>query len=64
MPGMSNNREINKQVESMKVAGVESGWIIKSVQTKRNTLPKQIVFIPALILLGVIAMMQFRRKKY
>jgi hypothetical protein len=64
MPGMSNNRAINKQVESIKVAGVDSGWIVTSIQTERDTLPKQIVFIPALILLSVIAMIQFRRKKY
>ena len=64
MPGMSNNRAINKQVESIRVAGVDSGWIVTSIQTKRDTLPKQIVFIPALILLSVIAMIQFRRKKY
>jgi hypothetical protein len=64
MPGMSNNRAINKQVESIRVAGVDSGWIVTSIQTERDTLPKQIVFIPALILLSVIAMTQFRRKKY
>ena len=64
MPGMSNNRAINKQVESIRVAGVDSGWIVTSIQTERDTLPKQIVFIPALILLSVIAMIQFRRKKY
>jgi TRAP-type uncharacterized transport system fused permease subunit len=64
MPGMSNNRAINKQVESIRVAGVDSGWIVTSIQTERDTLPKQIVFIPALILLSLIAMIQFRRKKY
>tara|TARA_B100001971_G_scaffold132660_1_gene122468 strand:+ start:3046 stop:5598 length:2553 start_codon:yes stop_codon:yes gene_type:complete len=64
MPGISNDRAINKQVESIRVAGVDSGWIVTSIQTERDTLPKQIVFIPALILLSVIAMIQFRRKKY
>jgi TRAP-type uncharacterized transport system fused permease subunit len=64
MPGISNDSAINKQVESIRVAGVDSGWIVTSIQTERDTLPKQIVFIPALILLSVIAMIQFRRKKY
>jgi len=63
MPGISNDRAINKQVEAIKVAGVDSGWIITSIQTKRKTLPKQIVFIPALLLIGIIGAMQLRRRK-
>jgi len=63
MPGISNNRAINKQVEAIKVAGVDSGWIITSIQAKRKTLPKQIVFIPALLLIGIVGTMQLRRRK-
>ena len=63
MPGISNDRAINKQVEAIKVAGVDSGWIITSIQTKRKTLPKQIVFIPALLLIGIVGTMQLRRRK-
>ena len=63
MPGISNDRAINKQVEAIKVAGVDSGWIITSIQAKRKTLPKQIVFIPALLLIGIVGTMQLRRKK-
>ena len=63
MPGISNDRAINKQVEAIKVAGVDSGWIITSIQTKRKTLPKQIVFIPALLLIGIVGNMQLRRRK-
>ena len=63
MPGISNDRAINKQVEAIKVAGVDSGWIITSIQTERKTLPKQIVFIPALLLIGIVGTMQLRRRK-
>ena len=63
MPGISNDRAINKQVEAIKVAGVDSGWIITSIQTERKTLPKQIVFIPALLLIGIVGAMQLRRRK-
>jgi len=63
MPGISNDRAINKQVEAIQVAGVDSGWIITSIQAKRKTLPKQIVFIPALLLIGIVGNMQLRRRK-
>ena len=63
MPGISNDRAINKQVEAIQVAGVDSGWIITSIQTERKTLPKQIVFIPALLLIGIVGNMQLRRRK-
>ena len=63
MPGISNDSAINKQVEAIKVAGVDSGWIITSIQAKRKTLPKQIVFIPALLLIGIVGTMQLRRRK-
>ncbi len=63
MPGISNDSAINKQVEAIKVAGVDSGWIITSIQTEKKTLPKQIVFIPALLLIGIVGSIQLRRKK-
>ncbi len=63
LPGVSGSRAINKQVESIKVAGVDSGWVITSVLQERETLPKQIVYIPALLLIGFVGMVQLRRKR-
>jgi len=63
LPGISNSRAINKQVESIKVAGVDSGWIITSVLQERETMPKQIVYIPAILLIGLVGMVQLRRKR-
>ena len=63
MPGISNDSAINKQVEAIKVAGVDSGWIITSIQTEKKTLPKQIVFIPAILLIGIVGSIQLRRRK-
>ena len=63
LPGISNSRAINKQVESIKVAGVDSGWIITSVLQERETKPKQIVYIPALLLIGLVGIVQLRRKR-
>ncbi len=63
MPGISNDSAINKQVEAIKVAGVDSGWIITSIQTEKKTLLKQIVFIPAILLIGIVGSIQLRRRK-
>ena len=63
LPGISSSRAINKQVESIKVAGVDSGWIITSVLKERETMPKQIVYIPAILLIGLVGMVQLRRKR-
>ena len=63
LPGISSSRAINKQVESIKVAGVDSGWIISSVLKERETMPKQIVYIPAILLIGLVGMVQLRRKR-
>ncbi len=63
LPGISNSRAINKQVESIKVAGVDSGWIITSVLKERETMPKQIVYIPAIFLIGMVGWFQLRRKR-
>ncbi|MDC0182485.1 TRAP transporter permease [Candidatus Thioglobus sp.] len=63
LPGISNSRAINKQVESIKVAGVDSGWIITSVLQERETMPKQIVYIPAILLIGMVGFVQLRRKR-
>mgnify|MGYP003967104787 FL=1 len=63
LPGISNSRAINKQVESIKVAGVDSGWIVTSVLQERETMPKQIVYIPAILLIGMVGWVQFRRKR-
>ncbi|MDB4257474.1 DUF3394 domain-containing protein [Arcobacteraceae bacterium] len=53
----------NKQVEAIKKAGVDSGWIIESVRVKRDRLSKQIVLIPVFMLVFFMAWLQFRRKK-
>jgi hypothetical protein len=63
IPGLSFDNGINKQVESIKLAGVDSGWIVESVQVRRETTPKQIVFIPALLLLAAVGRAQWRRRK-
>ena len=53
----------NKQVEAIKTAGVDSGWIIESVRVKTDRLPKQIVLIPVFAFLFFMAWIQLRRKK-
>jgi len=53
----------NKQVEAIKKAGVDSGWIIESVRVDRDRLPKQVVLIPVFAFLFFMGWLQFRRKK-
>jgi len=53
----------NKQVEAIKKAGVDSGWIVESVRVKRDRLPKQIVLIPVFAFLFFMGWVQLRRKK-
>jgi len=53
----------NKQVQAMKTAGVDSGWIIESVRVKTDRLPKQIVLVPVFAFLFFMAWMQLKRKK-
>jgi len=53
----------NKQVEAIKTAGVDSGWIIESVRVKRDRLPKQIVLIPVFAFLFFMGWVQLKRKK-
>jgi TRAP transporter 4TM/12TM fusion protein len=43
--------------------GIGYGWEIKSVQVKTDRLPKQLMFIPALLLLGLLAWYQNQRRK-
>jgi len=43
-------------------AGVSFGWTIDSVQVQNERPPKELMFIPALILLGVVAYGQLRRR--
>jgi len=54
---------LSKQVESIKVAGVDSGWVITSVLQERETTPKQIVYIPAVLLIGFVGIVQLRRRR-
>jgi len=53
----------NKQVEAIKKAGVDSGWIIESVRVERDRLPKQIVLIPVFGLIFFLAWIQIKRRK-
>ncbi|HIP11694.1 MAG TPA: TRAP transporter fused permease subunit [Arcobacter sp.] len=50
----------NKQVEAIKNAGVDSGWIIESVRIDKDRLPKQLVLIPAFILMFLLASRQIK----
>jgi TRAP transporter 4TM/12TM fusion protein len=44
-------------------AGIGFGWTIDKVQVEKDRPPKELMFIPALILLGFLAWGQLRRKK-
>jgi len=57
------NPGFNKQVEAIKKAGVDSGWVIKSVLVNRDRLPKQIVLIPVYALVFLLGWLQIRRRK-
>ena len=54
---------INKQIEAIKNAGVDSGWIVESVRVKTDRLPKQIMLIPAFAIMFFMAWMQIKRRK-
>ena len=54
---------LNKQIEAIKKAGVDSGWIIESVRVKSNRLPKQIILIPAFIIVFLLAFRQIKIRK-
>lgn len=43
-------------------AGVSFGWTIDAVQVENERPPKELMFIPALILLGLVAFCQLRRR--
>jgi hypothetical protein len=43
-------------------AGISFGWTIDKVQIEKDRPPKELMFIPALILLGLVAFGQLRRK--
>ncbi len=43
-------------------AGISFGWTIDKVQVKKDRPPKELMFIPALILLALLAFGQLRRK--
>jgi len=53
----------NKQVEAIKKAGVDSGWIVESVRVKRDRLPKQIVLIPVFAVVFLLGWIQIKRRK-
>ncbi|MEX2475740.1 TRAP transporter permease [Marinobacter sp.] len=51
--------EFGSQAENV---GIEFGWTIEAVQVELERPPKELVFIPAIILLGLLAFGQLRRK--
>lgn len=51
--------EFGSQAED---AGIGFGWTIDAVQVKLDRPPKELMFIPALMLLGLLAFGQLRRK--
>ncbi len=57
------NPGFNKQVEAIKKAGVDSGWVIDSVLVERDRLPKQIVLIPVFAFVFLLGWLQIRRRK-
>ena len=43
--------------------GIDFDWEIINVQVEADRPPKQLIFVPALILLGFVAMLQYRRRE-
>lgn len=43
-------------------AGISFGWTINKIQVQKDRPRKELMFIPALILLALLAYGQFRRK--
>ncbi|PSF04668.1 C4-dicarboxylate ABC transporter [Marinobacter fuscus] len=43
-------------------AGIQFGWVIEAVQVQLDRPPRELMFIPALILLGLVAFGQLKRK--
>ncbi|RBW50281.1 TRAP transporter permease [Marinobacter sp. F3R11] len=43
-------------------AGLGFGWVIETVQVENPRPPKELMFIPALLLLGLLAFLQLRRR--
>ena len=54
---------LNKQIEAIKNAGVDSGWIVESVRVKADRLPKQIMLIPAFAIMFFMAWRQIKQRK-
>jgi hypothetical protein len=55
--------EASRQMEAIKKTGVDFGWEITAVQQERDRLPKQIMMIPALLIIGFVAWLQLRRRR-
>ncbi len=58
---MMVNPGISKQMEAIKVAGVDSGWVIDKVKVKADRISKQIMFIPLFMILFFIGYIQSKR---
>ncbi len=52
-----------KQIEAIQQAGVQSGWRINYVQIRRDVLPKQLIFIPTILIIVLIGWIQLNRRK-
>jgi len=42
--------------------GIDFGWEVMTIQLPNQRMPKQVFFIPAIMLLGLIAWLQWRRR--
>ncbi len=60
---MMVNPGISKQMEAIKVAGVDSGWTIDKVKVKADRISKQILFIPLFMMIFFIGYIQAKRLK-
>lgn len=54
---------LDKQIEAIKNAGVDSGWIVESVRVEADRMPKQIMLIPAFLLMIFMGWLQIKRRK-
>jgi hypothetical protein len=54
---------LDKQMEALKTAGVDSGWIVESVRVETDRLPKHIVLIPAFLIMFLMGWAQMKRRK-
>lgn len=54
---------LNKQIEAIKTAGVDSGWVVDNVRVKNDRLPKQVVLFPAFAIMILMGWLQIARRR-